>query len=65
MTTKQADTLVTTLTALVSYVADYLLLNPESLLNWASFRTAVIGAVLAYTGKNRKKIIAAIRSLLI
>lgn len=56
--------LTTIAVGLLSYLLDYFILNPEIFLNWNSFRTAVIGAILAYISKNRKKIIAAVKGYL-
>ncbi len=52
------------ITGLLGYLIDYLILNPEIFLNWNSFRSGIIAALLAFLGKNRKKIIAAIKGLL-
>ena len=56
-------TITTILTALLGYLIDYLILNPEIFLNWNSFRSGLIGALVAFLGKNRKKIIAAVKGL--
>jgi len=58
------NTLATIAVGLLAYLLDYLILNPEIFLNWNSFRTAVIGAVLTYLSKSRKKIIAAVKGML-
>lgn len=63
MTTKPNATLATVATGLLSYLLDYLILNPETILNWNSLRSGLIGAALAYLGKNRKKIVAAVKGL--
>lgn len=56
-------TITTILTALLGYLIDYLILNPEIFLNWNSFRSGLIAALVAFSGKNRKKIIAAVKGL--
>ena len=51
------------ITGLLGYLIDYLILNPEIFLNWNSFRSGLIAALVAFLGKNRKKIIAAVKGL--
>jgi len=63
MSATKSNTIATVATGLLSYLLDYLILNPETILNWNSLRTGLIGAAVAYLGKNRKKIVAAVKGL--